>query len=179
MFKRFLVATVVIGGPAVADDLSDYGTTNPEEMTLNRMVENAERGEIDMMTCASAYGMTKGGDHDEARTVFGACAEDGYTRAMTWMSYLDDNGYGGAYDPDASTAWNRQAALAGDPMGMYNYGLDILRRHGTSADVSEGQEWIDRAADAGLERAAMLQAADYDWNVVTPDADNWKYAPLF
>ena len=179
MFKHALIAALAIAAPAQAEDLSAYGTTNPEEMTLNRMVENATRGETDMMTCASAYGMTKGGDHDEARAVFGACAGDGYTQAMTWMSYLDDNGYGGPYDPDASTQWTRQAGLAGDPMGMYNYGLDILRQHGTSADAGEGRAWIDRAAEAGHERAAMLQAADYDWDAVTPDADVWKYAPLF
>lgn len=163
----------------LADDPGQYGTTNPEEMTLDRMVQNAQRGEVDMMTCALGYIMTKSGRHGAARTTFGACAEAGYSQALTWMSYLDDNGYGGDYNPDASTDWNRRAAEAGDAMGMYNYGLDILRRHGTSADLEEGRDWVDRAARAGLKRAETLRTEDYDWNSVTPDADNWKYAPLF
>ncbi|MBF9036709.1 sel1 repeat family protein [Rhodobacterales bacterium HKCCE2091] len=179
MIARTAFALTLLAAPALAQDFDRYGTTNPDELTHQRMVENAENGQTDMMTCASGYLMTKSGDHDAARTIFGACADAGYTRAMTWMSYLEDNGFGGDYNPDASTDWNRQAAEAGDPMGMYNYGLDILRQHGTSAEAAEGREWIDRAAEAGLDRAAMLQGADYDWNAVTPDADNWRYAPAF
>ena len=31
----------------------------------------------------------------------------------------------------------------------------------------------------GLTDAKRLQGADYDLDVVTPDADNWKYGPFF
>jgi hypothetical protein len=38
---------------------------------------------------------------------------------------------------------------------------------------------VDNAAEAGLAVARRLQNAEYDLDVVTPDADNWKYQPLF
>ena len=167
---------VLLAGPALADD---YGTTNPEEMTLGRMVENARNGEVDMTTCASGYLMTKSGQHAIARETFEACAEAGYTRAMTWMSYLEDNGFGGDFDPDASTEWNRRAAEAGDPVGMFNHGLDLMRGHGAALDEARGRELIDQAAAAGVTDAQRLVDSGYDLDEVTPDADNWKYAPLF
>jgi TPR repeat protein len=39
------------------------------------------------------------------------------------MAYLDNNGFGGAYNPDAAADWDRKAAEAGDPVGQFNYGL--------------------------------------------------------
>jgi hypothetical protein len=38
---------------------------------------------------------------------------------------------------------------------------------------------VDRAAQAGIEAAQRLKRADYDLDEITPDADNWRYAPLF
>jgi TPR repeat protein len=178
MMLRATALLFLLAAPALA--LADeYGTTNPEEMTLGRMVENARNGEVDMTTCASGYLMTKSGQHAMARETFEACAEAGYTRAMTWMSYLEDNGFGGDYDPDASTDWNRRAAEAGDPVGMFNHGLDLLRGHGTALDEERGRALVDRAAAEGIAEAQVLRESGYDPDVVTPDADNWKYAPLF
>ncbi len=167
---------VLLATPTLADE---YGTTNPEEMTLGRMVENARNGQTDMTTCASGYLMTKSGDHEAARETFEACAEAGYTGAMTWMGYLEDNGFGGDYDPDASTEWNRRAAEAGDLVGMFNHGLDLLRGHGTAEDQERGRALVDQAAAAGVGDARRLADSGYDLDVVTPDADNWKYAPGF
>jgi TPR repeat protein len=39
------------------------------------------------------------------------------------MAYLDNNGFGGAYNPDAAADWDRKTAEAGDPVGQFNYGL--------------------------------------------------------
>ena len=167
---------VLLATPALADE---YGTTNPEEMTLGRMVENARNGQTDMTTCASGYLMTKSGDHEAARETFEACADAGYTRAMTWMSYLHDNGFGGDTNPDASTDWNRRAAEAGDPVGQFNHGLDLMRGHGTAEDQARGQALVDQAAAAGVTDAQDLVKSGYDLDVVTPDVDNWKYAPAF
>lgn len=169
---------ILLAGPALAqEDPSRYGTTNPEEMTLGRMVENAREGRVDMTTCASGYLMTKSGRHGPARETFEACAEAGYTGAMTWMGYLEDNGFGGDMDPGAATDWNRRAAEAGDPVGMLNHGLDLLRGHGAAQDLARGRALIDRAAAEGVEEAVLLQGAGYDPAAVTPDADEWKYTP--
>ena len=46
-------------------------------------------------------------------------------------------------------------------------------------DTELGRKWVDQAADAGLDIAVRMRDAGYDPDEVTPDVDNWKYAPLF
>ena len=92
---------------------------------------------------------------------------------------IEPHRFGGDYDPDASTDWNRRAAEAGDPVGMFNHGLDLMRGHGTAEDRARGQVLVDRAAAAGVTDAQDLVDSGYDLDVVTPDADDWKYAPAF
>lgn len=174
--RLVISALVFASGPAFAQE--EYGgTLNPEEMTIGRILEDAENGVTGMASCASGYFVTKSGRHVEARKLFKRCADDGYTGAMTWMSQLEDNGLGGPENPDAAADWDLRAAEAGDPVGMFNYGLDLMRGRGRKEDIAEGRRLIDRAADAGLSVAQRLRAADYDLNEVTPDADMWKYAP--
>ncbi|GHA42541.1 hypothetical protein GCM10008927_03810 [Amylibacter ulvae] len=157
----------------------DGGTLNPEEMTLRKSVKRAKDGDVNMVICSQGYLLTKGGSHADARAIFRECANQGYTSAMTWMSYMDDNGFGGEYDPDSAADWDRRAADAGDEMGMYNYGLDLMRGHGKTQNIELGRQYVDQAANIGLGIAKQLQMDDYDVETVTPDADNWKYAPNY
>lgn len=175
------IATILFltTSPALAQTGEELGTLNPEEMTWGSITERAQRGEVDMNICASGYAITKAGNHSAARAIFEACAAAGYTGAMTWMSQLDNNGLGGEYDPDAAAEWDRRAADAGDPVGKFNYGLDLMRGHGVAQDRSLGRQYVDEAASDGLQIAKRLQGAGYDLDEVTPDADDWKYAPLF
>ncbi len=177
--RQVLVLSLLLATPAFADDPAAYGTLNPDEMTWQSFVHRAEEGETGMVICSMGYALTKSGDHHAARTLFLNCAEDGYTGAMTWMSQLDNNGLGGAYDPDAAAEWDRRAAELDDPVGKFNYGLDLLRGHGTAQDQDRGRALVQEAARDGLAIAQRLEAADFDLDEVTPDADNWKYAPLF
>jgi hypothetical protein len=160
-------------------DAEAHGDLNPQELSLGRVLRNVERGELDMATCATGYYITKSGAHEKARELFEACAAAGYTGAMTWMSQLDDNGLGAPENPDAAANWDRKAALAGDPVGKFNYGLDLMRGRGVVQDVELGRQYVDEAALGGLPVARRLQSAGYDLDEVTPDADNWKYAPGF
>jgi hypothetical protein len=165
---------------AAADDTDDaHGTLNPDEMTWQSMLDRADRGETGMVLCSSGYMLTKSGNHAAARTLFRNCADAGYTGAMTWMSQLDNNGLGAEYDPDAAADWDRQAAERGDPVGKFNYGLDLIRGHGVPRDVEAGRALVDEAAREGLKIARQMQDSGYDPEAVTPDADRWKYAPLF
>ena len=173
--KALLILTLC-ATPALADE---GGTLNPEELTLGRVLEDVARGETSMTNCAAGYYITKSGRHVEARALFEACADAGYTGAMTWMSQLENNGLGAPENPDAAADWDRRAADAGDPVGQFNYGLDLIRGRGTVQDEAEGRRMVDAAAAQGLPTARRLQGAGYDLDEVTPDADNWKYAPLF
>lgn len=166
------------GAPALAEEAGG-GTLNPEEMTIGRILADAENGLTSMTNCAAGYYITKSGRHAEARRLFERCAAAGYTGAMTWMSQLDDNGLGAPENPDAAADWDQRAAAAGDPVGMFNLGLDLMRGRGRRLDPEAGRRLVDAAAAAGLATARRLQAAGYDLEEVTPDADSWKYAPRF
>lgn len=174
-------AAACVALPALAGTEDDHGTLNPEEMTLDRTLERALRGDVDMAVCAQGYLMTKQGDHDAARALFEACAEKGWTGTMTWMSYMEENGFGGEGEIDAERAaeWDRKAAEAGDPIGMFNWGVDLMRGWGVPQDEAAGRALVDRAAEAGVEAARRLQAAGYDLDEITPDADEWKFKPAY
>jgi TPR repeat protein len=172
---RLMLAIAMLPGLALADE---FGTTNPEELTMNKVLEDIAEGRTSITNCAAGYLMTKAGRHGAARETFQTCADQGYTGAMTWMGYLDNNGFGGAYNPDAAADWDRKAAEAGDPVGQFNYGLSLLRGYGAARDEAAGRALVDAAAGTGLPIAQRLQAAGYDPEEVTPDADNWRYAPM-
>lgn len=163
--------------PDSVDD--EHGTLNPEELTMGRVMRDIERGETSMTLCATGYLITKSGRHEMARELFERCAAEGWTGAMTWMSQLDDNGLGAPEDPAAAAEWDRRAAEAGDPVGKFNYGLDLMRGRGVPANEALGRSFVDQAARDGLPVARRLQDKGYDLDEVTPDADNLKYAPLF
>ncbi len=177
--KHVIAVLALTATSAFAEDLSQYGTTNPDEMTWQRFIERAENGETGMVLCSMGYAMTKSGDHTAARTLFLNCAEDGYTGAMTWMSQLDNNGLGADYDPDAAAEWDRRAAELGDPVGKFNHGINLMRGHGVEKNEALGRQFVAEAAAEGLPIARRLEAANYDLDEVTPDADNWKYTPVF
>ncbi len=177
---RYLFPLLLVAAPVFAQDTDDDdpgGVLNPDEMSLSGSLAKALRGDVDMVICSQGYLMTKKGSHEEARRIFEACAEKGWTGTMTWMSYMEQNGFGGDFDPDAAAEWDRRAADAGDPVGMFNYGINLMRGFGVAQDMDLGRRYVDDAAQAGLPVAKRLQAADYDLDVVTPDADNWRYAP--
>ncbi len=174
-----LFATASPLAAEMATKTDAFGTLNPQDTGFGRVMSNIDNGITDMTTCATGYYVTKSGRHEMARKLFETCAQAGYTGAMTWMSQLDNNGLGAAYDPDSAANWDRRAAEAGDPVGKFNYGLDLLRGHGVSRNETLGRAYVDEAASEGLAIAKRLQAAGYDPEEVTPDADRWKYAPLF
>lgn len=174
------LAALPVGAETVPDSIEDPGgTLNPEELTLNRVMKDIAEGRTSMTNCAAGYYITKSGRHALARQLFERCAADGWTGAMTWMGQLEDNGLGAPEDPDAAADWDRRAAEAGDPVGEFNYGLDLLRGRGVARDEAAGRRLVDRAAGQGLPVARRLRAGGYDLDGVTPDADNWKYAPLY
>jgi len=185
MHKQFIVISLIALASAVQADEppvtveDELGILNPQDTGREMLTRKIEMGVIDSVTCSLGINVTKADNHELARKLTKQCAEAGYTKAMTWMSQLENNGLGGEYNPDASAEWDRRAAEAGDPVGRFNHGLNLMRGHGIAQDKDLGRRYVDQAADDGLEIAKRLQGADYDLDAVTPDADNWKYAPLF
>ncbi|MDJ0640622.1 MAG: sel1 repeat family protein [Paracoccaceae bacterium] len=178
--KHVILCLAFAAVPAQANELveDEHGTLNPRDTGFGRVMQNVGNGQVDMATCAAGYHITKAGRHEDARRLFELCAEAGYTGAMTWMGQMENNGLGGEYNPDAAAEWDRRAAEAGDPVGKFNYGIALMRGHGVNRDKAAGRALVDEAARDGLDIAQRLQGADYDLDEVTPDADNWRYAPV-
>ena len=179
---RHLILIALLAAPAAAQDLTrevEGGTLNPQDSGFGRVMRDVGEGRAGMTTCAAGYHITKAGRHEAARRLFELCAQAGYTGAMTWMGQLDDNGLGGPENPVAAAEWDRRAAEAGDPVGKFNSGLNLMRGRGVVQDEAAGRALVDEAARDGLDDARRLQSAGYDLDEVTPDADNWKYAPRF
>ncbi|WP_095589167.1 tetratricopeptide repeat protein [Actibacterium ureilyticum] len=181
--SRLAFLAILAAGAAIAEPTQtvedDDGILNPQDTGVEMLTRKIEMGVIDSVTCSLGINATKYHDHKLARELTRRCAEAGYTKAMTWMSQLENNGMGGDYDPDASAEWDRRAAEAGDPVGRFNYGLDLMRGHGVARDEALGRQMVDQAAKDGLAIAKRLQGADYDLDEVTPDADNWKYGNFY
>ncbi len=179
MHVRILISLCLAlagGAHAQAPDTveDDFGILNPPDTGREMLVRKIEMGYVDSVTCSLGFNNTKYDNLPLARRLATICAEAGITKAMTWMSYLENNGLGGRPNPEAAADWDRRAAEAGDPIGLFNYGLDLIRGHGVEKDQAEGRRFVDRAAGEGLAIAKELQAADYDLDVVTPDADVWE-----
>ncbi len=180
---KLSIAAALLAGATDAQTVStvedEFGVLNPQDTGREMLKRKIEMGVIDSVTCSLGINTTKNDDLELARELTRKCAEAGYTKAMTWMSQLENNGLGGEYNPDASAEWDRRAAEAGDPIGKFNHGLNLMRGHGIAQDEALGRRYVDQAAQDGLAIAKRLQGAEYDLEEVTPDADNWKYAPLF
>lgn len=169
----FLLLTICLTTPAVADE---FGVKNPEELSLEGMMDRLRHGEIDPMNYAIGYGAAKSGRHEEARQIFQeAIDRTGSVQAMTWMSWIEDNGLSGPENPAAAAEWDRRAAELGSEVAAFNYGLDLLRGRGVRKNEVEGRKMIDRAAAMGDTSAQHLIDNDYDVKSVTPDADEWRY----
>lgn len=169
------VTSSVVAQENLAEGFDTGGELNPDEMSLSKSLERASRGDVNMVICSQGYLLVKKGDHKEARKLFLECARQGWTGTMTWMSYMEQNGLGSAENPQASAQWDRQAAELGDPIGLFNHGLDLLRGYGVEQNEKLGRAYIDKAAEQGVKSAQELQADDYNTEVVTPDADSWKF----
>ena len=153
----------------------EYGTHNPEELTICGHIDRMRQGETHPVLGFIGYIEAKAGNHDTAREIFSTLAGEGNVPAMTWMAWMEDNGLGGPEDAAAAAEWDRRSMEAGSSVGAFNYGLDILRGRGVAHDKELGRRIIQRAAELGDRSAQHLIDNDFDLDSVTPDADEWKY----
>lgn len=176
---RFLAiwVAVALAGPAQGQMVSnDEGTLNPEELSLKGGLDRLKYGEVGPVEYALGYGAAMAGRHDEARQLFERAAEHlNSSQAMTMMSWLNDNVAAGPENPEEAAMWDRRAAETGSEVGMFNYGLDILRGYGVAYDAELGRDYIRRAAALGSVSAQHLIDNEFNLDVVTPDVDEAKY----
>lgn len=183
MKTTFAMALIAVGLSVVSahaeereSHVSDaFGTKNPDELSLRGALDRLRHGEWDPMTSAIGYGAAKAGMHGVAREIFTDSANRGNVQGMTWLSWMEDNGLAGPENPEAAAELDRRAMELGSEIGAFNFGLDVLRGRGVPYDRTLGEAIIQRAARMGSPEAQHLIDHDFDLDVVTPDADEWKY----
>jgi len=178
--KTAIMAITLAGTGVFAEEreshVSDeFGTKNPEELSLIGALDRLQHGEWHPMTSAIGYGAAKAGMHDVAREIFADSTNRGNVQGMTWLSWMEDNGLAGLENPEAAAYWDRRAMELGSEIGAFNFGLDVLRGRGVPFDRALGEATIRKAAKMGSPEAQHLIDHDFDLDVVTPDADEWKY----
>lgn len=181
---RYLTLSLVLtlaAGAAQAEDRRntmqdfDQGTHNPQELSMEGALMRLRRGEAHPMVGVLGYGAAKAGRHEIAREIFEHEAEAGNVQAMTWLSWMEDNGLAGPENPERAAELDRMAMERGSAVAAFNYGLDLLRGRGVAYDRAAGEAVIRRAAQLGDTSARRLIDNDFDLDSVTPDADEWKY----
>ncbi len=163
------VMITVSGAAANAGDMiaDQGGVLNPAEYTLEHILLKVERGELTDIECMYGYETAKHGIFGPARVIIRYCAENRkLPQSMTFMAWMDENGYGLETGPDLASAveWDRRAAELGDSNAQYNYGLKLLRGRGVAKNVAEGRRYINIAAANGDSAAQKLVADNYDLN---------------
>ena len=80
MSLRMVPLLALFALPVLAED-DPGGSLNPEEMTLNSIIDRAARGESSMVVCMQGYFAVKSADYAGGKTILDACAEQ-FTAAM-------------------------------------------------------------------------------------------------
>ena len=154
------------------------GTLNPEEMNVHsyaRRIETLKK--TDGYFCWFGYEAHKAGIHDVAEKILGKCAENGNHASMILYSHIHENGYGVKKSPAKATEWVKRAADEGYSIGQFNYGIALIKGHGTKRDMDAGKDMIGKAAKQGDKTAVEFMESGYDLDIVTPDAEQpekWK-----
>jgi uncharacterized protein len=167
----------VLATPALAevgDLLVDDGIHNAEEQTLEYFANRHEFKKEKSTACTYGYWAAKSGHFKEAKSIFDKCVAAGVDGAYPWQSLMSQSGIGVEQSLEDAAEWDRKSAERGYKVGQFNYGLDLLRGHGVQRDEAAGKALIDASAAQGFESAQTLKDADYDPDVVLPDAEEQR-----
>ncbi len=175
--KSFIaVLFLVLTTQAQAEQtITDDGTTNPEEMTLDYFANTYDFKAGKSTACVYGYYATKSGDHALAKKIFDKCVGANVDAALVWQSYMAQNGFGQNKDLGIAAEWDKRSADRGYKVGQFNYGLSLLRGYGVEQDVIAGKALIDQSAAQGFAPAQDLAQSGYDPQTAIPDADERKY----
>lgn len=142
------------------EDSDEDGTTNPVDYSWRYYEEALKRFPSRVgITCHAAYILDKTGSYTkDAHMFMKACAEHGSVAAMIYLSYLHENGNRMPINYELSAYWLKRGAETKDEAGLsdlaaYHYGVALLNGRGVEKNEELAREYLQRAADAGIENA--------------------------
>lgn len=143
--------TPVAPGPSAAELWARAGKED-----WPALVAKAESGDAEAQF-HRAMGMMSGSFEPAnpiaARRWFVRAADQGHGRALNALGECESTGEFGAPDHTRAAWYYREAWKAGEPMGMFNLGLQAEHGHGRAQDVAETLRCFRLAADRGCAAA--------------------------
>ncbi|MFS1703277.1 tetratricopeptide repeat protein [Alteromonas sp. AMM-1] len=115
--------------------------------------------------CLYGYAAEKVGDHDAAIAIFEDCiARWESVYSMIWLAQIYDSGIGVPQDLEKAAALLKRGAHTQDEAGYtslakYHYGMILIEGRGVAADKQAGINWLQRAADEGVDEAREYLAS--------------------
>ena len=95
----------------------------------------------------------KSKDFSQAAKWFRKGAEQGHSRAQTYLAYLYEHGLGLTKDLQEAIKWYKLAAQQGYAAAQFNLGTCYQRGNGVSINYDEALKWYTLAANQGLRDA--------------------------
>jgi len=89
------------------------------------------------------------GDYATALPIWHRLADQGDLRAVVYLGYMYQNGWGVPQDYVAAVSWFRRAAELGDTNGQNSLGLAYAEGRGVAQDYTVAVSWLRRAAEHG------------------------------
>lgn len=102
---------------------------------------------------AEARQALRQGDHETARAIWSALAEEGEAEAQFGLGLLHDLGLGMPADPERAYRWYAAAARQGHPEAQLNVAIMREQGIGVPVDAARALVWYSRAAASGQDRA--------------------------
>lgn len=147
------VKTAASDAPSGATGNRTRADGKPNAIPMSRWQSNRQRGkELSSRACQ--------GDAEAARELRKLAMEDREATALvSYAAYLERENCGiGSKDFRFLTSLHREAAEAGYPIGMSNYGHRLVTGNGTDRDPRKGAMYLSGAARAGYPIAAVFLA---------------------
>lgn len=149
MRNRLLAIFLLITGGAV------QGTEETgNELSYEHFVDSDKP-----IKCLYGYAAEKVGDHDAAIAIFEDCiARWESVYSMIWLAQIYDSGIGVPQDLEKAAALLKRGAHTQDEAGYtslakYHYGMILIEGRGVAADKQAGINWLQLAADEGVDEA--------------------------
>lgn len=154
----FLLAAMVLGWayPAMAqfaqEDVTDTGVVNPTDFSWRAFLDQIHHFPERLgMTCANAYLLDKGGNHDDANMFFTECAERGNVPSMVYLAYLYEESWPGhPVQLEKSAYWLAKAAQSDYPLAQFHWGVALMQGRGVPQDRDEGRRYLEMASARGI-----------------------------
>ena len=159
-----LIALLIITNTSSAqfgiEDSDETGTTNPSDFSWRYYQDIMKRFPSRVsIICYSAYIMDKtNSDVEDILMFLHSCAEKGSVAAMIYLSSMYENGNRITINYERSAYWLKRGTETKDEAGFselaaYHYGMAILEGQGVKKDTKLARQYLQRAADAGIEDA--------------------------